>query len=616
MKKATCSLNLYKQVIGCLYLIASFSILDVGLRIMTRWIGAYSIYELAPNLFTLLWSIVLVAVVMLPVSRSGGRFLYATAYSICGCYALVQYGAYLTLGRFLFVSDFLLAGEGADYLSWAVAVVDIPFLLLVTATVIIGIIGVAIFPLAHSNPRRNSIKCIFVILFCIGCMMFVPRLYGEVDETHFWSQSFEYDAFTNANYDLELTGMYQFVARDTHLQMSRGKKQEIAIQTASEFFKEKTEHNKNSLSGIFAGKNIIVVMLESLDDWIITETDTPTIHRLMNSGIKFSNLYTPQYSNGYTFNSEFAFNTSIYPYRNGNIAYFTIDNSFPYSIGNQFKAAGYRVASYHEGAADFYNRGENHLAWGFEKYYSYQEYPSKDVSVYDDRFLTACNELYADLVTAPPFFSFVITYSPHLPYSGTDEVAQIALSLYPQYNTDIDREINVLRAKARLTDDMFAQLLARLDEDGLLEDTVIVGFSDHYAYGLSDKRQLQELSEAAGSSILEKTPGFIYCGGSDTFIEVNKVMQITDLAPTIMNLFGLEVPKEIMGRDIFDDTYEGHVIFPNGSWLTNQAYIRDGTIQWNNGMTEEELAEMNAYVRQVYQVNDAILDSDYYAHKD
>ena len=98
-------------------------------------------------------------------------------------------------------------------------------------------------------------------------------------------------------------------------------------------------------------------------------------------------------------------------------------------------------------------------------------------------------------------------------------------------------------------------------------------------------------------------------------MDVDKTMQITDLAPTIMNLFGLEVPHEILGQDIFDETYKGYTIFTNGTWLTNTAYIKNSIVQWNHGMKEEKIREMNAFVQQVYQVNDAILDSDYYAHK-
>lgn len=146
----------------------------------------------------------------------------------------------------------------------------------------------------------------------------------------------------------------------------------------------------------------------------------------------------------------------------------------------------------------------------------------------------------------------------------------------------------------------------------LLEDTVIIGFADHYAYGLTDSELLQQLSEDAGNSILENTPAFIYCAGYDQPITVDKVMQTTDLDPTIMNLFGLEVPKEIMGQDVFVEQYIGYAIFPNGTWLTNTTYVKNGDIMWNNGMSGEDLFKMNAYVQQVYQVNDVILDTNYY----
>ena len=79
-----------------------------------------------------------------------------------------------------------------------------------------------------------------------------------------------------------------------------------------------------------------------------------------------------------------------------------------------------------------------------------------------------------------------------------------------------------------------------------------------------------------------------------------------------MNLFGIDVSTEIMGQDIFDENYVGYAIFPNGTWLTNSTYVKNGVVQWNYDMSKEEIAEMNAYVQQVYEINDAILDSDYY----
>lgn len=603
-----------------LFLVFSFGILDVWLRVVTRWIGAYSIFELAPNLFTLLWSVALASIVTMVPSRKAGRILYGVVYFVFMIYAIVQYGAFLVLGRLLYISDFLYAGEGAGYASWVIDLLTPSFLVQVLALIAVGVIGLLFFP--HLECRKGNAHPrwaarIAVVIICIFTTLFVPKLYGSRNAVNEWddflSPAFEYQQFTNANFDMELTGVYQFVVRDIQVQIDRKAGREEKLQQAANFFADKDAHQSNSMTGIFKGKNVIVVMMETMDDWLISIDDTPTLYQMASTGIWLKNMHMPQYSNGYTFNTEFAFNTSVYPYSNGNVAFSLLRNNFHSSIGATFARAGYAAESFHEGLPNFYNRGAMHVAWGYEAYNSYCDFPECAYSPLDDRFLPGCDALYEDLTDGQPFFSFVITYSPHLPFTDEDALTQTALAAYPQYDVAENREVNILRAKARLTDDMFAGLLQRLEEDGILEDTVIVAFGDHYAYGLSDKDRLQQLSSEAGSDILERTPAFIYCAGSDLSMEVTKVTQITDLAPTILNLFGLDVPKEIMGNDIFADDYEGYAIFPNGTWLTNTTYMKNGILQWNHGMTEEEIAAMNAYVQNVYQVNDAILDSDYYA---
>ena len=96
---------------------------------------------------------------------------------------------------------------------------------------------------------------------------------------------------------------------------------------------------------------------------------------------------------------------------------------------------------------------------------------------------------------------------------------------------------------------------------------------------------------------------------------VDRVMQITDLAPTVMNLFGFDVPKEIMGQDVFDQNHPGLVVLPGSTWLTENAYMKAGEIVFNHGMTDEEIRETNAYVQKANRINDMILDSDYYTQK-
>lgn len=607
--------RILKRIFSLLYIVFSFCVLDLWLRFQTRWIGEYSIFEPAPNLFTFLWSFLFTILISIIPSQKISKIVYGMVYFLFTIYAVVQYGAYLILGRFLYISDFMLIGEGSDYTTWVISVINPSIVPQILALVIIGVIGILVIPQTASSHNSDRCVCFVVAAFCVLCIIFVPTLYDDTsDEGNFFANpALEYKRFINANFGLELTGLYQFPVRDIQIRLEKAlKNYDEEIQMIDAFFAGKASHSANEMTGIFEGKNVIVVMMESMDDWLITSEDTPVIYKMMTDGINFTNMYTPAYSSGYTFNTEFAFNTAIYPYTNGNAAYTLTRNSFDCSIANSFADAGYSANSFHEGRTEYYNRGQIHVALGYSKYHSYQNYPSINIDVLDDRFLTESDELYSDLTKARPFFSFVITYSPHLPYTDEESLSQTALSLYPQYNVQEDREVGILRAKARLTDDMFAGLLNRLEEDNLLDDTVIIGFADHYAYGLTDTTLLQQLSEEAGTSILENTPAFIYCADDVSPMVVDKVMQTTDLAPTIMNLFGIEVPKEIMGYDVFDDDYSGCAIFPNGTWLTNTAYVKKGNTVWNDGMSAEELSEMNSYVQQVYKINDAILDSDYY----
>lgn len=608
-----------KLILGALsylFVFFSFCAVDFWLRIMIRSIDRYSLRAIEPNLFTALWSAVLTLLVTSPQQKKHARIACGAAYFIAAVYAIVQCGAYLVLGRLLFISDFLYAGEGSDYLSYVIGFITPALLLKVGALLLTGAAAVIICPARKGRllPRGGMAAC------ALAGILLVPVLYPGGEDAQSWNAfddpAGEYARFTNANFDMQLAGMYQYVIKDAGTQISRHFGTNRAdIGEIDAFFAGKPAHAPNHMTGVLAGKNLLVVMLESTDDWLITKEDTPTLYRMMHEGVNFSNLYTPQYSNGYTFNTEFAFSTSVYPYTNGNVAYNLTRSRLSHTMANSFRRAGYRANSFHMGEASFYNRGVMHQTFGYERYYSYQDDRKVSLDMYDDSYILGQEELCRLMMPDDPFCSFLITISGHLPYEDADDLSRYALKKYPQYDTREDREVNILRAKTRLTDDLLAGLLARLEAEGRLADTAILCFTDHYAYGIRDKARLQALSEAAGSAILERTPAFIWCAGYDQPLTVSRVMQITDLAPTVMNLFGFDVPKEIMGQDVFDENHPGLVVFPNNTWLTETAYVKAGEIVYNHGMTDEEIRSMNAYVQRANAVNDMILDSDYYTQK-
>lgn len=598
-----------------LYIIFTFALLDVWLRVMTRWIGAYSIYELPPNLFTIFWSLLITTIILMIRKQLIARIIYGVLYYLFALYSIVQYGYYLIFGKFLYFNDFILVNEGADFKKIIWDILDVNFVISIIILILVGVVGIKIFPMI--SKKRRLFMGYGISAVCIVGICLTPMLYGDItgEWDAFKKPAYEYRKFVNSAYDMELTGIYQYIARDIQQIMTDGADDEI-YEELDAYFQKKEEHIENLMTGVYKEKNIIVVMMESMDDWLITPEDTPTIYDMMEKGIRFSNFYTPDFASGYTFNTEFAFNTSVYPFSNGTTACSLTENDFRNSLANLFSREGYCVNSYHEGEPNFYNRGAMHDTFGYEKYHSYREYSQEDISILDDSFLWECDELYEDLIgyKKQPFMSFVITFSPHLPYDMEDEVSRIALEKYPQYiKKDISQE-HILRAKAHLTDDMFLGLLKRLEEDGILEDTVIVGFADHYAYGMKDKERLLELSKQAGSSILEKTPAFIYCAGDERNLSVDKVMQTTDLTPTIANMFGLKVPKEVMGSDIFDENYVGYALFPNYTWIMDGTYVKNGGVVWNDHMSEEQIRDMNQFVQKTYEINDWILEGDYYKY--
>lgn len=605
------------QLLCCIPVAVSFFVLDFTLRYVTRWLGYYSIFELAPSLFSLCW-IGIFMVILSVFPRNTGRTVYAVLYGIWAVYAVCQYVYYLIFNKFFFLSDMVNAGEGAAYMRFVLDSINLHAVIMVIVFLLLGILGVIFFP----DFRRIGIRCsrgflrVFLSVAAVAGLCFTPSLYGEDSNAmEFYTPKYEYQNYTNSSFDMELTGMYQYVARDLWLNYLAPEPDHSEIfQIADDFFaKQANNRESNDFTGILNGKNIFLIQMESLDDWVINEDSAPTITRLMTEGINFTNLYTPLYGSGSTFSTEFAFHTGIYQSPTGLAAHACSRHSFPYSIANILSAQGYTANSFHENVDTYYNRGSMHPALGYERYYSILDYTDSVLMAQSDPEMICIDSLWDAMTPDQNFLSFIVSYSAHIDYNASDELAAYALEQYPQYRElGLPDELMYLYAKTRLTDEMFELILQRLEEDDLLKDTVIIAYTDHYCYGFSDKALMHELSEANGSSILERTPAFIWYEGCES-MEVDKICQTIDWVPTIANLFGVDVTPYVLGNDIFDPNYAGYAIFPDGTWLTESTYVVNGIPRWNNGMTETEIADMNTFVQSFYAANEAILASDYYS---
>ena len=172
-------------------------------------------------------------------------------------------------------------------------------------------------------------------------------------------------------------------------------------------------------------------------------------------------------------------------------------------------------------------------------------------------------------------------------------------------------------------DDLFARLLEELALAGELENTVIVGITDHYTYGYKNEPALMELSGVSDKLLLEKTPCFIWSADLAP-MTVDKPLCTTDLLPTLLNLLGVESPYSYLGRDAFDPDYSGFVPFSDGSWITPQgAYTATGKkllpLDENTPPASLDKSQQTALTQKVQEfirINNLILETDYFREEE
>ena len=587
-------------------------------------------------LFRSCWSGVLSGAVFL-LPRMAARILYGIVYFLGAIYAGFQTGYYLLFSEMMWLSDFRYASEGADYAE-VLLTYPLGWWLGLFVLVVQGILILWKFPVW----KRKTVKVILsalVILSAAFGMDALPDMIFEEDEKIKYagsdygrSQSAQavFENMFNTHRLYRLCGLHHTLAKDIYkdviypLTPSHAREQDQAEDTIRAYFDNREEKTSNAMTGKLAGKNVVLVLMESMDDWMIGE-HTPTLEKLMGEGINFTRFYTPVFGGIRTFNSEFSVNTGSFLSSQGGYAFDYVTNSYPQSLANRLREAGYSAKTFHYNDPSFYSRGEFSPAMGYEEYVCYADYVTETDEkarknlLYDDLLLFDNEGLKAEFFReGQPNLNFVITRSAHLSYKYNEVLSYWGLKKYPEYRgLTGNEETDCAYLKAKLVDDFFARLLQELEEKGQLENTVIIGVTDHYTYGYKNVEELLKLSGTDQTILLERTPCFIWSHGLEA-MEMNKVLNTSDLLPTMLNLLGVESPYDYIGHDAFDDAYEGFVPFSNGSWISGDTAFDSAnkkliSISGNQQtVTAEFQKEMADEVQEFIRINNLILEADYY----
>ena len=389
------------------------------------------------------------------------------------------------------------------------------------------------------------------------------------------------------------------------------------IKEMHEYFSEQEPSNKNEFTGMFEGKNLIVLVGESFSSLAIREDLTPNLYKLYNEGFQFDNFYTPIFPVS-TADGEYITDTSLIP-KEGVWSFFeVIGNYMPYSYANVFEKLGYSSNAYHNHTATYYHRDKYIETMGYNSYLAVgtgledrmdtSNWPNSDYEMID----VTIN----DYINNDKFLAYYMTVSGHLNYTKSgnamvyrnwDAVKDLPYS---------DKAKSYLAANIEL-DKAVGRILDELEKTGKLEDTVIVISGDHYPYGLT-LDEINELSTYERDDTFEKyrMPLLIWSGSMEEPIKVEKLGSSLDILPTVLNLFGVEFDSRLlMGRDILSDS-DPLVIFSDRSFITDKGKYNAVTEKFiaNDGIKIEDayIKEINNIIYKKFEISRLILENDYY----
>ena len=544
----------------------------LGNALWFQWMYADHTYRrwTAISLALLLgWSLVLTGIAAL-LPRLGKR-LYMGLLAAAFFTLTIVHGVYYNMFRkFFSFADMAFAGDGLAFL-------DSSYLVIRKLAVLLGLFCLGLMVLAillvpgEREPRRFRLLagCGPLALGALGIAA-VCLVFFRGSDTMIWDMGSDpasvYENFTDTRSSLSLLGLYHYTFRDVQLTLFPGggslteeEREEV------EDFTARRGHESNAMSGVLAGKNLILIQLEAIDTWMVDYM--PNLKAVKEQSLVFSNHYTPAYITAGTFNTEFIVNAGLLPGSAGTSTSVYTRNDFPNSLAHLFREQGYTAESFHGSEGEVYNREQIHLNLGYEAYHSGSDMGMENYTM-DSDLMAAFDEMTDDA----PFFTFVITYSGHGPYSDDNPIYLAHADEAKAEAARTDGHYVHAVAHAKETDAFVGALMDALEAGGLLENTVVAFYADHYNYYMLDDGLNMDIKGVDSLNLLQHTDFFLYSEDLEPET-VEKYTSSVDVLPTLANLFGLEADYTLLTGDDAFSRDGGYVFFNDNTWVGTDADV-------------------------------------------
>ena len=420
--------------------------------------------------------------------------------------------------------------------------------------------------------------------------------------THDWNKSYVVRNFGIYSYQVNdiFTVMKKFICPNC------GKDETQVI--VDEYFRNKGTE-KNEYTNIFKDKNILFIHAESvqqmfLNSEINNQVITPNLNKLASEGLYFSNYYS-QESVGTSSDTEFTITNSILPVGTGTV-FINYDYNNYQSMIKSFEEIGYYTFSMHGNICEYWNRSQMYQAIGYDRFYCYNDYDLTDqigIGLSDKSFFSQSADIISDIHNNhDKFYGTLIMLTNHTPFYNDGKVE---FDVGNMEGTKIGNYLKLLH----YADEAIGEFITKLDDLGVLEDTVIVIYGDHDA-----KFTIKQYEEYLGKEIdfyeyeqLTKVPLIIWAKDKQVQGEITKIMGAYDVMPTLANMFDFEY-EYALGHDIFSID-ENIVVFPNGNWVTDKVYYNNQLSDYKvyNEVSEEYLKENEEKAKKVVEISNYLI---------
>nr|WP_239558594.1 LTA synthase family protein [Peribacillus deserti] len=340
------------------------------------------------------------------------------------------------------------------------------------------------------------------------------------------------------------------------------------------------------------GKNIIIVQLESVQDFLINlkidgKPITPNLNKLAESSLYFPNVYT-QVGKGNTSDAEFITNTSLYALGDIPMSSAVEGKTVP-SLPRALGKLGYHSATFHANGASFWNRKNMYKSLGFDDYYDKQYFGTSDIISYgvsDEVMYQKTAEKLAEFHEKDKkFYADVIALSSHFPYHLPADKKKFAIQLPTRYNQSF---IGSYIEAVSYADYAFGKFVSELKKWGLYDDTLLIVYGDHQGVQTKSSKDSELLQEIFGREYQNpldhlNIPLIIKIPGVTEGKTIETTGGLVDIYPTAANILGLDIKKQmIFGTDLVNtkmNTIGIRFYTPTGTYITDSFHFSPGKTQ-------------------------------------